>query len=80
MSMQHAHTRTTHEPSTHVAHVDVHVAPLVQQSRRRDGALEFVAMLTVVCLITAASLAWVRGAPVAPPKPAASAAAPASAH
>lgn len=80
MYSQHAHTYVRPDAPAPAARIDVHVAPLVRQARRRDGALEFVALLTVICLISAASLAWVRGTPVAPPKPAAPAVAPTSAH
>jgi hypothetical protein len=56
--------------------VEVRVAALVQQGRRRDGVREFVAALTLSALLVMGGVAYMRGAP---PKPAAPAPAPAAA-
>lgn len=61
-----------------VAPIELRLAPLVRQRPRRDGVLEFVATLTVLCILVAAAVAYVRGTPIrhqAAPAPAAAAAA-----
>ena len=59
----------THPVVEHAWH-EVRVAPLVQQGRRRDGALEFVALLAILVITCAGALAFVRGKPIAAPAPA----------
>ena len=75
---------TVHQPATTSfdtagsapAHaVEVRVAALVRQGRRRDGVREFVAALTVSALLVSGALAYTRGTP---PKPATPAPAPAA--
>jgi hypothetical protein len=56
--------------------VEVRVAALVQQGRRRDGVREFVAALTLAALLVIGGVAYMRGTP---PKPAAPTPAPAAA-
>ena len=65
-----------HAPSGALA-LEVRIAPLVLQTRRRDGAFEFVVALLIMSLVLIAALAYVKGAPVKPaakPAPAATAA------
>ena len=66
------HSAIRYEPS-HSSHdvgaAELRVAALVWQPRRRDGVVEFVVALLVLCLIVATSVAYVRGAPVRPAKP-----------
>ena len=77
MQQQHAHVSHVsgaHWPTQHA--VEVRVAALVRQRRRRDGVREFVAALTVTSLLVVGAVAYQRGTP---PKPAAPAPAPAAA-
>jgi hypothetical protein len=52
----------------HLTHIDseLRLAPLVRQPVRRDGALEFVALLAVVLIVSIAAIAYVGGTPVVP--------------
>ncbi|MCW2960626.1 MAG: hypothetical protein JWM90_1013 [Thermoleophilia bacterium] len=51
----------------------IRTAALHQQPRRSDGAREFTIAVTVLCLLLAATLAFVRGTPPKPAAPVASA-------
>ena len=63
----HAHRHPTTMPPQPLP-VTLRTAELYPQPARRDGVVEFVGALALVCIVFIASVAFVRGTPVTPPQ------------